>query len=110
MSTSVDAVSQGVVVAGGLIVAVGSQAVFVLKQGIIKNYIFSVCLICFLCDVVLMTAGVMGLGKWINGSKHLLTILFLSGAGSKNGNRLLAALTGSRGGDIYSIIEYLVSN
>ncbi len=68
-------------VAGGLIVAIGSQTVFVLKQGIVKNYIFSVCLICFLCDVVLMTVGVMGLGKWIASSKHLLTILFLSGSG-----------------------------
>jgi L-lysine exporter family protein LysE/ArgO len=81
MNAHVDAFSQGVLLAGGLIVAIGSQAVFVLKQGIVKNYIFSVCLLCFVCDVILMTAGVMGFGKWITSSKCLLTILFLSGAG-----------------------------
>ena len=46
----------------GLIVAIGMQSSFVLKQGILKNHIFVIALICSLIDTILIIAGVNGLG------------------------------------------------
>lgn len=46
---------KGLVVSGGLIIAIGAQNAFVLKQGLLKNHIFWVALTCFLCDFVLMS-------------------------------------------------------
>ena len=45
-----------------LILAIGAQNAFVLKQGIKKQHVFLVCTICALSDVVLIFAGVSGLG------------------------------------------------
>ena len=45
-----------------LILAIGAQNAFVLKQGIKKQHVFLVCTICALSDVVLIFAGVSGFG------------------------------------------------
>lgn len=42
----------------GLIVAIGAQNVFVLTQGMSGRHLVTVPLVCFLCDVALMTLGV----------------------------------------------------
>ena len=52
----------GFVVSGGLIIAIGAQNAFVLKQGLLKQHVFWVCLTCFLCDFSLIGLGVLGLG------------------------------------------------
>lgn len=44
-----------------LIVAIGAQNTFVLRQGIIGRHIFWVCLICALSDALLIQVGVFGL-------------------------------------------------
>ena len=46
-----------------LIMAIGAQNAFVLRQGIAKNNVFYVCLVCFLCDFVLILAGIFGVGE-----------------------------------------------
>lgn len=46
-----------------LIFAVGAQNAFVLKQGLKKHYIFTVCLICALSDTILVSLGVMGFAQ-----------------------------------------------
>lgn len=43
-----------------LIVAIGAQNAFILKQGLKKEYIFSICLICAVSDAFLITIGVLG--------------------------------------------------
>ena len=48
-----------------LILAIGAQNAFVLKQGIKKEYIFVVCLICALYDALLIFAGVFDIGQAI---------------------------------------------
>jgi L-lysine exporter family protein LysE/ArgO len=73
-------VSKGALISGSMIVAIGSQNAFVLKQGLLKNNIFYVCLLCFVCDFSLMSIGVMGLGNWINNSQTLTNVLALGGA------------------------------
>ncbi|WP_286741045.1 LysE/ArgO family amino acid transporter [Psychrobacter sp. UBA3068] len=45
-----------------LIIAIGSQNAFVLKQGLKREHIFFVCLFCAVSDAFLITAGVGGFG------------------------------------------------
>lgn len=75
-----DIAAMGALVAGSLIVAIGGQNVFVLRQGLLRNNVFYVSGICFLCDVLLMTAGVMGLGMLVRSSPELMVVLALAGA------------------------------
>ena len=45
-----------------LILVIGSQNAFLLKQGLKKRHIFVVCLVCALSDAILIGAGVAGFG------------------------------------------------
>lgn len=45
-----------------LILAIGSQNAFVLKQGLKKQHVFIICLICALSDAILIALGVAGFG------------------------------------------------
>lgn len=82
-------VIQGFGVSFGLIVAIGAQNAYVLKQGLKKQHIFWVCLVCFLCDFSLLSLGVLGFGGLI--AKHttlkiafaLIGALFLFGYGCR---------------------------
>ena len=49
-----------------LILAIGAQNAFVLKQGLKQQHVFWVCLICALSDAVLIHLGVMGFEKMID--------------------------------------------
>lgn len=75
-----ETILKGAVISAGLIIAIGAQNAFVLKQGLARNHIFWVALICFLCDAVLMSAGVLGLGSLINASRVATLGLALVGA------------------------------
>lgn len=71
---------QGFLVSGGLIVAIGAQNAYVLKQGLLKNHVFWVVLTCFLCDFVLISVGVLGMGSLISQSPMATIALALVGA------------------------------
>ncbi|WP_150538808.1 LysE/ArgO family amino acid transporter [Actinobacillus vicugnae] len=71
---------QGVAVCFGLIVSIGAQNAFVLKQGILKQHVFGVALLCFLGDVFLMTLGVLGLGSIVANLPMLSLAIALLGA------------------------------
>ena len=45
-----------------LIVAIGAQNVFVLRQGIRRQHVLAVVIVCALSDAALIIAGVAGLG------------------------------------------------
>ncbi|MDU8912892.1 LysE/ArgO family amino acid transporter [Aestuariicoccus sp. MJ-SS9] len=45
-----------------LILAIGAQNAFVLRQGLRRAHVFAVCLTCALSDAVLIAAGVAGFG------------------------------------------------
>ncbi|NCD10986.1 MAG: amino acid transporter [Epsilonproteobacteria bacterium] len=45
-----------------LILAIGAQNAFVLKQGIKKEHVFVICFVCALSDAILIFAGVSGFG------------------------------------------------
>lgn len=63
-----------------LILAIGAQNAFVLKQGLKKHYVFMVCSICALSDAILIIAGVAGFGALVARFPALETIASLGGA------------------------------
>lgn len=62
-----------------LIVAIGAQNVFILRQALTNHYIFIVCLLCFLCDVILICVGIFGVGEIFAKNQILALILALCG-------------------------------
>lgn len=71
---------RGAMISGSLIIAIGAQNLFVLKQGLLKNHIFFVSAICFACDFILMTIGILGIGTFISSNPLITNILALLGA------------------------------
>lgn len=71
---------QGMVIGGGLIVAIGAQNAFVLTQGIRKQYNWLVAFICSASDVFLIFIGAAGLGATINSYPKLQVIAAWGGA------------------------------
>ena len=67
-------------VSAGLIVAIGAQNAFVLRQGLLVRQVLAVVLTCFFCDLVLMALGVMGLGALVADSPAVTVALALFGA------------------------------
>ncbi len=70
----------GFALSAGLIMAIGSQNAFVLRQGIRREHVGPVVLFCALADLTLIAAGVAGLGAVLDGLPGLVTILALGGA------------------------------
>ena len=71
---------QGFSIGGGLILAIGSQNAFLLTQGLKRQHHVLVASICFICDVSLIFAGVMGLGTLIVSNPVLLEVARWGGA------------------------------
>ena len=63
-----------------LIVAIGSQNAFVLRQGLLLRHRLPIALICALSDAVLIAAGIYGFGVAATGIPALLEIARWSGA------------------------------
>ena len=67
-----------------LILAIGPQNIFVIEQGLKKQFVFIVCLICALSDTILIFAGILIFGlfqnfftSYIEFILNILLILFL---------------------------------
>lgn len=58
-----------------LIVAIGAQNAFVIRQGLTRQHVFVVVAICALCDAALIALGIAGLGAIIQGLPWLLEII-----------------------------------
>jgi L-lysine exporter family protein LysE/ArgO len=69
-----------VLISGGLIIAIGAQNAFILKQGLMGQRVFYACAVCFACDVILITLGVLGIGSILQTSLFLLNTLAILGA------------------------------
>lgn len=65
----------------GLIVAIGAQNAFVLRQGLRREHVALVVGFCAACDLALIAAGVAGLGAVLGTAPRLVTVLSLGGAG-----------------------------
>ncbi|MCT1478162.1 L-lysine exporter [Microbacterium sp. p3-SID336] len=82
-----------------LIVAIGAQNVFVLRQGIRREHVLAVVIVCAVSDAVLIVAGVAGLGFLLQSAPWLVVVARWAGAGFLLGYGLLAARRAWRGGE-----------
>jgi L-lysine exporter family protein LysE/ArgO len=71
---------KGAGLGAGLIVAIGSQNAFLLRQALKKEYVYACTMICIMCDVLLISAGVAGMGAMINNMPTLLFTIRIIGA------------------------------
>ena len=71
---------QGLALSFGLIVAIGAQNAFVLRQGLRREHVGSVVLFCAAADAVLIAAGVMGMAQALGQSPNVARALALVGA------------------------------
>ncbi|MCP2014176.1 L-lysine exporter family protein LysE/ArgO [Deinococcus sp. HSC-46F16] len=63
-----------------LIVAIGPQNAFVLRQGLTRRHALLAALACSLCDTLLTAVGVLGVGALLARSPALVTLGTLAGA------------------------------
>lgn len=70
----------GFLLGGTLIIAIGAQNAFILRQGLKREHVFVLCFICALADALLIAAGVAGLGTLIKQEPFLLTFITAGGA------------------------------
>ena len=57
-----------------LIIAIGAQNTFVVRQGLLCRYLFLTALICSLLDAVLISLGVLGFGHFISNYPLIIKI------------------------------------
>ena len=63
-----------------LILAIGAQNAFVLRQGLRREHVFWVCLTCGLSDAILIAAGVAGFGALAEAVPLFETVMRFGGA------------------------------
>lgn len=80
-----------------LILAIGAQNAFVLRQGLLRAHVLPLCLLCALSDAILIAAGVAGFGAlaealpWFPRAMALAGAAFLLAYGAL---RMMAAVRG----------------
>ena len=67
-------------VGGGLIVAIGAQNAFLLRQGLQRHFVLACVLICIGCDVTLIALGASSVGRFVAASPLLLQVIRIGGA------------------------------
>jgi len=74
-----------------LIVAIGAQNAFVLRQGLRREHVLPVVVICAVSDLVLISAGIAGLGAAVAAQPTAVTVIRWVGAAFLLGYAVLAA-------------------
>jgi L-lysine exporter family protein LysE/ArgO len=67
--------SSGVLSGFALIIAIGAQNAFVIRQGLQRQHVLTVVLFCAISDALLIAAGTAGLGKAIESAPEVLEIV-----------------------------------
>lgn len=70
---------KGFIVTISLIVAIGAQNAYVLKLGLLRQYVWVAVLICVVADFLLIAVGVLGLGFFIKGNQLLINCIAIIG-------------------------------
>ena len=71
---------QGLALSLGLIVAIGAQNAFVLRQGLRREHVTSVVFFCAITDALLIAAGVLGMAQALGERPMVAHALALAGA------------------------------
>ncbi|MEM7071457.1 MAG: LysE/ArgO family amino acid transporter [Pseudomonadota bacterium] len=69
------ALTQGFLLGFSLILAIGAQNALILRYGLIKRFVWQLCLICAVSDSILIALGVLGLGRFIQSFDGLKSIM-----------------------------------
>lgn len=70
----------GFFLGASLIIAIGAQNAFVLRQGLLQKHVLVICLICGASDALLILLGVTGLGLLVEKLPWLISVITLAGA------------------------------
>lgn len=81
LSLALPVFAQGLALSLGLIVAIGAQNAFVLRQGLCREHVGSIVLFCAIADALLIAAGVLGMAQALGERAGLARIMALAGAG-----------------------------
>jgi L-lysine exporter family protein LysE/ArgO len=65
----------GFVTGGSLIVAIGAQNAYVLRQGLVRHHVTAVVVVCALSDVVLIAVGVSGIGAIVDRAGWVIDVV-----------------------------------
>jgi L-lysine exporter family protein LysE/ArgO len=69
----------GFLLGASLIIAIGAQNAFILRQGLLRQHVFILCLICAASDAALIALGVGGLGTLVSQAPVLITAVTIGG-------------------------------
>ncbi|MDE2444977.1 MAG: amino acid transporter [Alphaproteobacteria bacterium] len=75
-----NALISGFALGGGLIVAIGAQNAFVIRQGVLNSHVFWICLFCSVSDAILIWSGVYGMGVVVETLPWFIPVLTYGGA------------------------------
>lgn len=82
-----------------LIVAIGAQNAYVLRQGVLRQHVAAVVAVCWLSDLVLITAGVAGFDVLLREADQLLVALRWLGVAFLTGYAALSLRRALVGGE-----------
>jgi len=74
------AVASGLGFGLSLIIAIGAQNAFLLRQGLLKNHVLPVVAVCAVSDAALIAAGIAGLGSLLDLVPWLVDVMRVGGA------------------------------
>ncbi|MEM8798308.1 MAG: LysE/ArgO family amino acid transporter [Pseudomonadota bacterium] len=69
----------GFVLGASLIIAIGAQNAFILRQGLLREHVLVLVLICATCDALLIVLGVAGFGTLVRQSQVLIDVVAVGG-------------------------------
>jgi len=84
----------------GLIIAIGAQNAYVLRQGIRREHVLLIATICFLCDATLISVGAAGFGHLVSSVPSLERVAAWGGAAFLAAYGLRAFLSALRPGSL----------
>ncbi len=88
-----------------LILAIGAQNAFVLRQGLRREHVFVICLTCALSDAVLIAAGIAGFGSLAERLPWLEVAMRFGGAAFLTWYGLRSLLSAWRGGAAMQVAQ-----
>ncbi|BCL74771.1 amino acid transporter [Jeongeupia sp. HS-3] len=71
---------QGLALGGSLVIAIGAQNAHVLRMALLRRHALLTAAVCALCDIVLISLGLAGMGTLLAASPTLLTAARWGGA------------------------------
>jgi L-lysine exporter family protein LysE/ArgO len=77
---SIAAIAAGFGIGASLIVAIGAQNTFVLRQGLTRSHVAAVVAVCIACDWLLISLGALGFGSLVRAFPLLTSVAAWGGA------------------------------